>query len=89
MLRLNPLLPREKDSVLRGEEGKCGEGGQARTEPAELSRGLPGALLAPQQSFPSSVKRGEEACEILLLPAHSWASSPSPAGTSHGFGILD
>lgn len=66
-----------------------GEGGQARTEPAELSQGLPGARLALEQSFPSSVKRGEEACEILLLLALSWASSPGPAGTSSGFVIPD
>ena len=89
MLRLNPLLPEEKDIILRGEGGKWGEGGQARTEPAELSRGLPGARLAPEQSFPSSTKRREEACEILLLLAHSWTSSPGPAGTSRGFVIPD
>lgn len=56
MLRLTPPLPKEKGINLRGGGGKRGEGGKARTEPAGRSRGLPGARLAPEQSFPSSAE---------------------------------
>lgn len=85
VLRLNPLLPKAKDIVLRGKRGKWAEGGQARTE---LSRELPGVCLAPQQSFPSLVRTMKETGEIFLL-VHSWASSSNPAGTSHGLVIPD
>lgn len=83
MLRLNTRLPEESNIVLRGEGGKWGESGGARTEPAELCRGP----QTPQQSFLSSVTRGEEGCEILLPAAHSWAAGPGSAGNSRGFVI--
>lgn len=74
MLRLNSLLPKEKDIILRREGGKWGEGGRGRRELAELSRGLPGAPLAPEQSFPSSVKREE-----------GGMGDPSPPSAQLGF----